>query len=363
MAKKTFSDFAGDAQKVVNAAGGKIKDVTAAAGAQVADAASKVGHWAHESVEQLNHGKKHKVADDISTKANETPKKEAEVKAQEDEEKQAKAKLDDILRIAIAEYNDAFTTLNDNGNGLYVLRTRAVDLILNVENLVNSIANRPKSFDTDIAQVESYRMSFTDVCEFAKEELNAAKKSAMGAGTGIAAGAAVASIAPTAAMWVATTFGVASTGTAISTLSGAAATNAALAWLGGGALAAGGGGISAGGALLALAGPVGWTLAGATLLTSISLFAVNKLKQDKKKAEEVEKVKTNTNSTRIISAKIQGLINQTAELRDLLNQQYGKCIPVFGKDFCVLSEDQQMQLGALVNSTKSLAGSLGISVE
>lgn len=38
------------------------------------------------------------------------------------------------------------------------------------------------------------------------------------------------------------TFGAASTGTAIASLSGAAATNATLAWLGGGALAAGGGG-------------------------------------------------------------------------------------------------------------------------
>lgn len=42
------------------------------------------------------------------------------------------------------------------------------------------------------------------------------------------------------------TFGVASTGTAISTLSGAAATNATLAWLGGGSLAAGGFGIAGG---------------------------------------------------------------------------------------------------------------------
>ena len=42
------------------------------------------------------------------------------------------------------------------------------------------------------------------------------------------------------------TFGVASTGTAIGTLSGAAASNAILAWLGGGSLAAGGGGIAAG---------------------------------------------------------------------------------------------------------------------
>lgn len=42
------------------------------------------------------------------------------------------------------------------------------------------------------------------------------------------------------------TFGVASTGTAISTLSGAAATNATLAWLGGGSLATGGFGIAGG---------------------------------------------------------------------------------------------------------------------
>ena len=81
---------------------------------------------------------------------------------------------------------------------------------------------------------------------------------------GVTAGAAVVSVAPTVAMWVATTFGTASTGTAISALSGAAATNAALAWLGGGALAVGGGGMAAGNAFLALAGPVGWGIAGAS---------------------------------------------------------------------------------------------------
>lgn len=45
-------------------------------------------------------------------------------------------------------------------------------------------------------------------------------------------------------------YGTASTGTAISSLSGAAASNAILAWLGGGSLAAGGGGIAAGTAVL-----------------------------------------------------------------------------------------------------------------
>jgi hypothetical protein len=46
------------------------------------------------------------------------------------------------------------------------------------------------------------------------------------------------------------TFGFASTGTAIGTLSGAAASNAILAWLGGGSIAAGGGGMAVGGVVL-----------------------------------------------------------------------------------------------------------------
>ncbi|WP_168700168.1 hypothetical protein [Gordonia paraffinivorans] len=57
-------------------------------------------------------------------------------------------------------------------------------------------------------------------------------------GAGAGAGAATSAAA--------TTFGVASTGAAISGLSGAAAESAALAWLGGGAVAAGGGGMALG---------------------------------------------------------------------------------------------------------------------
>ncbi len=52
------------------------------------------------------------------------------------------------------------------------------------------------------------------------------------------------------AMWIATTYGTAGTGVAISGLSGAAANSAALAWLGGGTVASGGGGMAAGAAVL-----------------------------------------------------------------------------------------------------------------
>lgn len=90
-----------------------------------------------------------------------------------------------------------------------------------------------------------------------EEEYRASHVGKGTAAAGVAVGAGVAAFAPTAALAIATTFGTASTGTAIATLSGAAAIIPPR-QLGGGALAAGGGGMSAGSALLALAGPVGW---------------------------------------------------------------------------------------------------------
>ena len=186
-------------------------------------------------------------------------------------------KLDRMLEDSVTEYNDAYTLMNDKGVKLFVERSRAVDSISFVEGFVNSIANKPKSFDADFKEIMSDRKQFTEACDFAERELMDARKAAAGAGAGLAAGASVAFMAPTAAMWVATTFGTASTGAAISTLSGAAATNAALAWLGGGALAAGGNGIAGGTAFLAMAGPVGWSIAGATLLSSILVLSVKKM--------------------------------------------------------------------------------------
>lgn len=66
-------------------------------------------------------------------------------------------------------------------------------------------------------------------------------------GTGAAGGLS----GQAAAIGITTTFGTASTGTAISRLRGVASTNAATAWLGGGALAAGDGGMAAGSAVCA----------------------------------------------------------------------------------------------------------------
>ena len=79
---------------------------------------------------------------------------------------------------------------------------------------------------------------------------------------GVGAGAALS----TGAMSLVATFGTASTGTAISSLSGAAATNATLAWFGGGSIAAGGGGVAMGTVVLS-----GGTLAVGVVVTATVL--------------------------------------------------------------------------------------------
>ena len=285
-----------------------------------------------------------KKADSVGKKTKPTKNNE------EAQDNNSRAKLNEKLQCVIDQYNEAYTIMNDKGATLYMERTRAVDLIVHVENLINSIANHPKEFDTEIAEIKIHRETFTGVCEFAKAELEAAKKSALGAGAGVAAGAAVVSVAPTVAMWVATTFGTASTGTAIS------------AWLGGGARAAGGGGMAAGNALLALAGPVGWGVAGVTLLSSIVLFSMNKLKMDKQKQEEIKSVAENTNVVQKTSAQIQTLLDEVLAWRENLGQQYEACLLGYGRNFMELPNDLQVRLGALVNNTKALSVLLGKSI-
>ncbi|MGD1911293.1 MAG: hypothetical protein ACFB2X_10665 [Rivularia sp. (in: cyanobacteria)] len=84
-------------------------------------------------------------------------------------------------------------------------------------------------------QIEEYKTAAIEAEQFFLGGMKAIKLGAAGYGS---------------AMTLASSVGVASTGTAISGLSGAAATNATLAWLGGGSLAAGGGGMALGSIVL-----------------------------------------------------------------------------------------------------------------
>ena len=266
----------------------------------------------------------------------------------------AREKEPDEYELAVIAYNQTYTDLESGGIELYQSRLRSIDLLDLVTDLVNSIANTPKSFVEDIEKVSHKKRSFKESEAFAREELDSARKSAASAGTGVAAGMAVASIAPSAAMWVATTFGTASTGAAISTLSGAAATNAAMAWLGGGALAAGGGGMAAGSAFLAMAGPIGWGVAGATLLTSIALFVKKQHRIAREKHEELLSVKRNTEALRETSAAIEVLRTKTDALREELSMSFMSSCRLHGANYLSISDDEKLALGSLVNNAKSL---------
>ena len=121
--------------------------------------------------------------------------------------------------------------------------------------------------------------------------------------------------------------------------------------------------MQAGNALLAMAGPVGWTIAGATLLSSILLFAKKRTTLNKQKNDEITAVKDNTERVREIDVQIGGLLKETCSVRERLNKMYAQCVSMYGEDYAQLSIEQKQSLGALVNNTKALSALLSKTVE
>ena len=266
--------------------------------------------------------------------------------------------LNKELNKAEKKYDEEYKLTSSKGETLLKERQETVQLISNVERLINSIAFHPKAFVIDFEEIKIEKQNFQGVIEFAKEQSENLERGSKLIGAGLTAGGFVASTAPTAAMWVATTFGTASTGTAISALSGAAASNAAIAWLGGGALATGGGGMAAGQALLALAGPVG-----TTLLASVLLTVKKRFKLQEKKKGEIIKLQNLTNELRKVGVNIEQLIDQTVSLKVELSQQFQECLHYDSTNYSTLNSEDKQILAALVNNTKTLSKMLSKTVE
>lgn len=266
--------------------------------------------------------------------------------------------LDKRLQRVSDEYDELYSSFNQSGEKLLSIRQTSVETINKVTELINSIAEHPKDFDTDFIEISTNKELFKNAIDFATEEHKKLRNTAIGAGAGVAAGAVFAGAAPSVAMWVATTFGTASTGTAISTLSGAAATNAALAWLGGGAVAAGGGGVAAGHALLALAGPIGLGIAGISGLSALLHFWRKKKKIQESKKQEIERIINITHSLKKLQSDVELLHSQTEALNALVNEKLLDNSNLFACDYNALSEEQKISLGTLVNDTKSLSALL-----
>lgn len=223
------------------------------------------------------------------------------------------------------------------------------EALTEIQKLFDIIRNVPADTKLQFEKLRSVSLNWKQQAEKIEADYNKAEVKVAGHGAaGIGAGVAVAALGSMAAMGIATTFGVASTGTAISALSGAAATNAALAWLGGGALVAGGGGMASGNALLALAGPIGLTIAGASLIFSGVMIFVTKMNKEK-----LENIFTLISERDVhsyemaiveLNERIQRITDESKKLTDAI-----KRIKTFGTDYNTMSESQQYELGSYVN--------------
>ena len=217
-----------------------------------------------------------------------------------------------------------------------------------IQDLFERIGGKPDEYEKAYKQIKGSHANWKLAAEKIEKEYNN-----LGIATGCGSAATVAGIGlatlgPTAAMGIATTFGVASTGTAISALSGAAATNAALAWLGGGALAAGGGGMVAGKALVCLAGPVGWSVAAVAFATSICLYVWKKSKLDRLMEILTLICKRDAKRDNLaiveLNERIKRIDDENEKLKDAIIE-----IETFGTNFNQMTTAQQMKLGAYVN--------------
>ena len=246
------------------------------------------------------------------------------------------------VQVAINNTNKKIEELGEQTGSLY-------KELSTIQESFDLIRNVPTEKRLQYEKVKKVRLNWKQqAAKIEKDYKNAVGKEVGAGAAGAGVGIAVVAMGPTAAMGVATTFGVASTGTAISTLSGAAATNAALAWLGGGALAAGGGGIAAGEVFLALAGPIGWGIAIASICTSGVLFW--KSKSDKRRTEEIFTLisERDITSYKLAIVELNERINRIKDESKKINAAINT-IRTFGIDYDKMTEAQQYELGAYVN--------------
>ncbi|MDR1775861.1 MAG: hypothetical protein LBS17_05410 [Actinomycetes bacterium] len=222
-----------------------------------------------------------------------------------------------------------------------------------IQNVFDEIRGIPAKDKIQLSELKKVRLEWKHQVEKIEADYKEAEVKAGGFGAaGAGAGIAVAALGPTVAMGVATTFGVASTGTAISTLSGAAATNAALAWLGGGALAAGGGGMAGGQILLALAGPVGWAIAGVSVIGSGILLISASGKKNRLEKIFINISNRDSKSFKLAIVELEERINRIENETKLLSRAIVEA-KSFGTNYDAMTEQQQYELISFVNLMNS----------
>lgn len=274
----------------------------------------------------------------------------------------------EALRIheqAFTRYNASHDLMSKSCEKLYGVRTESVELVKVIQDVINSIANKPKEFDTHLGTIVSELRKFKETEQYAAEAYNASVKAGVNIAGGAAAGLGVATMAPSALMSIATTFGTASTGTAISALSGAAAQKAAVAWIGrtfAGFAVSHGAGMAAGQAFLALAGPVGWTISGVSAGISLMTLANKNKKLADKAVSEAKEMTEAREALDEVTQKVNYLMARTEALLNSLKAQKTTIISMTNLDYMSLEDDKKLFLGSLVNNTLTLAKLLNETV-
>ncbi len=271
-----------------------------------------------------------------------------------------------IHKNALEIYNASNEKMNNTCEKLYSKRKKSVEVIKMVENVINSVANTPKDYNTKMGKVHKELNLFKETIEYANKAYDDAVKAGVNIVGGVATGVGVAAFAPTALMSLATTFGTASTGTAISALSGAAAQKAAVAWLGrtfAGAAVKQGAGMAVGKVFLSLAGPVGWGISAISTGASLISFSDKnrKLSDDIiTEAKDIAKAKEELDET---TERINELIIKTCKIYNDINKQRKKISSLAYVNYNILDCETKTFLGTLVNNTLSLSELINKNIE
>lgn len=269
-----------------------------------------------------------------------------------------KKEVQGVLKEKYEDYRITIENTVKHSEALYQKKLEAIKILGKMSEYIENLANKPKEYETIAGKIELNIRNFDDKINKIEKEINEINgvPTAM-AGAGTLAGAGIAAFAPTAAMGIATTFGTASTGVAISTLSGAAATKAALAWLGGGALAAGGAGMAAGETLLALAGPIGWTIGGVALAGSGLLLNIKNKEAAEKMEEQIVEIKKETMNVMKIDIKVLFSEKEIVEISEKIENQLKNNRNI--NDYNYLTKTEKENLRVLVNVSEVLSKKIG----
>lgn len=257
------------------------------------------------------------------------------------------------LKDVKSQAQEAVDTVNKKIEQLGAHSGNLCDALNGMQDQFDKIRNIPSEKELEYKELKKIRLNWKQQVEKLEKDYKDMQGKAAGAGAaGVGLGVAAVAIGPTVAMGIATTFGIASTGTAICTLSGAAMFNAALAWLGGGALIAGGGGMVAGQAFLAMFGPLGWTIAACSFVLSGICFLV--FGKNKKKLEQIYMLigERDINTYKLAAVELDERIVRMDKETDLILAGI-EAIKGFGTDYRAMTEKQQYMLGSYLNLMNS----------